>query len=70
VLGILFLELPGETKISFRSRRNIPVNELAKEFGGNGHRNAAGARVVGLPIEVVRARVVEAARRYAREEQS
>jgi phosphoesterase RecJ-like protein len=66
--GILFLELPGEVKISFRSRGSIPINELAKEFGGNGHRNAAGARVVGLPLDDVRARVVAAAAKYVREE--
>lgn len=68
VAGILFLELPEEIKISFRSRGTLPVNELAKEFGGNGHRNAAGARVVGIPIEEVRARVVHAAGKYIRQE--
>ena len=68
VAGILFLELPGEVKISFRSKGEIPINELAKEFGGNGHRNAAGARVVGVPIDDVRSRVVGAAARYVREE--
>lgn len=66
VAGILFLELPGEVKISLRSRGQIPINELAKEFGGNGHRNAAGARVVGLPLADVRARVVDAAEKYVR----
>ena len=29
-------------KISFRSRE-MDVNEIAKEFGGGGHKNAAGA---------------------------
>jgi phosphoesterase RecJ-like protein len=66
VAAVLFLELPGEIKISFRSKGNIPINELAKEFGGNGHRNAAGARVVGLPLEEVRARDVAAAGTYVR----
>jgi phosphoesterase RecJ-like protein len=67
VAGILFLELPGEVKISFRSRGAIPINELAKEFGGNGHANAAGARVTGLPLGEVRRRVVAAAVKYVRE---
>ncbi len=66
--GILFLELPGEVKISFRSRGNIPINDLAKEFGGNGHRNAAGARIVGLPIDEARSLVVAAAGKYVRQE--
>lgn len=64
VIGVLFLELDRGVKISFRSKGTIPVNELAKEFGGNGHRNAAGARVEGASIEDVRHRVLAAARNY------
>lgn len=44
VLGILFIELKNGFKVSFRSKGNIPVNLLAKEFGGGGHTNASGAR--------------------------
>jgi phosphoesterase RecJ-like protein len=44
VLGILFIELKNGFKVSFRSKGDIPVNKLAKEFGGGGHTNAAGAR--------------------------
>lgn len=44
VLGILFIELKNGFKVSFRSKGNIPVNLLAKEFGGGGHINASGAR--------------------------
>jgi phosphoesterase RecJ-like protein len=45
LVGILFLELPQGLKVSFRSRGDIPVNELARQFGGNGHKNAAGAQI-------------------------
>jgi phosphoesterase RecJ-like protein len=45
VVGLLFLELKKGFKVSFRSKGNIPVNKLAKEFGGGGHINAAGARI-------------------------
>jgi phosphoesterase RecJ-like protein len=45
VIGLLFLELKNGFKVSFRSKGNIPVNKLAKEFGGGGHINAAGARI-------------------------
>jgi phosphoesterase RecJ-like protein len=65
VVGILFLELEGEIKMSFRSRGAIPVNELAREFGGNGHLNAAGARIAGVPLDEVRMRVIAAATKYA-----
>jgi phosphoesterase RecJ-like protein len=44
VLGILFIELKNGFKVSFRSKGDIQVNKLAAEFGGGGHKNAAGAR--------------------------
>ena len=43
-LGILFVELKEGFKVSFRSKGNISVNQLAREYGGGGHTNAAGAR--------------------------
>jgi bifunctional oligoribonuclease and PAP phosphatase NrnA len=49
-IGLMFTELSDCTKISFRSKGEIPINELAKQFGGNGHKNAAGARWAGSPI--------------------
>lgn len=63
-VGILFLEMPSGVKISFRSRGEIPINELAREFGGNGHKNAAGARIYDVSLPDVRDRVLAAARRY------
>jgi phosphoesterase RecJ-like protein len=62
--GILFLEIDGGIKISFRSKGNIPINALAMEFGGNGHRNAAGARVAPAETDDVRSRVLAAAEKY------
>lgn len=64
VAGILFLELKDGVKISFRSRGDIPINELAKEFGGNGHRNAAGARIYNAGIDSVRRAVIAASSKY------
>lgn len=46
-IGLMFIELAEGVKVSFRSKGTIPVNALAKEFGGNGHMNAAGARIYG-----------------------
>lgn len=51
VLGILFIELKNGFKVSFRSKGNIPVNKLASEFGGGGHKNAAGARFLNSNME-------------------
>jgi phosphoesterase RecJ-like protein len=66
-VGILFLEVAGGVKISFRSKGMIPINALAMEFGGNGHRNAAGARIAGADSGDVRSRVLSAAARYITE---
>lgn len=63
-IGLLFTELSGVIKISFRSRGDIHVNELAKEFGGNGHKNAAGARVFNESLQSVIRRVLEKSRTY------
>jgi phosphoesterase RecJ-like protein len=66
--GILFVELPDGIKMSFRSRDSVPINELAKEFGGNGHRNAAGARIRNRSLSDVKSEVVRAAGKYVEPE--
>ncbi|MEK6572153.1 MAG: bifunctional oligoribonuclease/PAP phosphatase NrnA [Bacteroidota bacterium] len=50
-IGLLFNELPDGVKISLRSKGQIPINELAKDFGGNGHLNAAGARLFNQKLD-------------------
>jgi phosphoesterase RecJ-like protein len=42
----------GTWKISFRSRGNVDVSQLASRFGGGGHRNAAGCTMTGAPTEI------------------
>lgn len=69
-IGILFLELARGMKMSLRSKGDIPINELAREFGGNGHKNAAGARVDDGTIDDVRPRVVSAAGRFLAQRRS
>ena len=64
LVGILFLELDKGVKISFRSKGEIPINELAREFGGNGHRNAAGARIETGTLAAIRELVVRSAGRF------
>ncbi len=51
VVTIFFLELADGVKISFRSKGDIPVNELAKMYGGGGHKNASGARLFDVRLE-------------------
>lgn len=64
LIGVLINELPNGTKISFRSKGDIPVNELAKEFGGGGHKNAAGARLHNVSLEDTIKMVTEKTRKY------
>ncbi|MCX7878474.1 MAG: bifunctional oligoribonuclease/PAP phosphatase NrnA [Ignavibacteria bacterium] len=45
VLGIVFTETKTGIKVSFRSKGDIYCNELAKIFGGGGHKNASGTFV-------------------------
>jgi bifunctional oligoribonuclease and PAP phosphatase NrnA len=59
-IALMFIEQKaGGVKVSFRARR-ADVAKLAEQFGGGGHRAAAGATVPGTVAEV-RERVLAAA---------
>jgi phosphoesterase RecJ-like protein len=61
-MAILFKESErGATKVSFRSAGEVDVSRLAGQFGGGGHKNAAGA-FLKRPLGVVVAEVLAAAR--------
>ncbi|MEM6469252.1 MAG: DHH family phosphoesterase [Planctomycetota bacterium] len=56
--AVIFVEQPrGGFKISFRSRCELDCNEVARPFGGGGHKAAAGAFIDG-PLDEVRERVL------------
>ncbi|MCX7875402.1 MAG: bifunctional oligoribonuclease/PAP phosphatase NrnA [Melioribacteraceae bacterium] len=67
-IGILFYELKDGLKISFRSKGNIPVNLLAKDFGGGGHINASGTRLFNISIDEILDKVILKAQQYLRME--
>lgn len=67
LVSLLFVELKGEIKINVRTRGAIPANEIAKAFGGNGHLNAAGARVRNATIDSLIAPVISTASELVRE---
>ncbi len=53
-VAIFFRQVgPDRYKVGFRSKGTIDVGSLAREFGGGGHHNAAGAVVSG-PLPEVR----------------
>jgi bifunctional oligoribonuclease and PAP phosphatase NrnA len=61
-VALIFVEQgEGSLKISFRSRSSVDARLLAEQFGGGGHRAAAGATVTGA-LDEVRARVLDAVR--------
>ena len=56
VVACAFEELDANVvRISLRSKNGkVNVNEIAAQFGGGGHRAAAGARIAGSPASVQR----------------
>src|SRR5262249_38809508 len=45
---VFFKQIEGESyRVSMRSKGEIDIGSIAKEFGGGGHKNAAGCSVSG-----------------------
>jgi len=45
LVSVIFIEKDDAVKISFRSKGDVPINRVAREyFNGGGHMNAAGGR--------------------------
>ena len=49
VLAVVFFKENGadDWRVSLRSKGDIDIGAVAKEFGGGGHKNAAGCSVTG-----------------------
>ncbi|MDR3343589.1 MAG: bifunctional oligoribonuclease/PAP phosphatase NrnA [Treponema sp.] len=56
---IIRQETPQNCTAGLRSRDTVDVAKIAAEFGGGGHRNAAGLSVTGT-IEAIRPRILKA----------
>lgn len=53
-LGFIILEEEkGKFSISFRSKKDTDVSQIAKKLGGGGHKNAAGATIYGNIDQVI-----------------
>jgi phosphoesterase RecJ-like protein len=66
VVTVLLTDMAeGPIRVSLRSKApemcgcDVDVAEIARSFGGGGHRRAAGARIAG-PLEDIRSKVVTA----------
>ncbi len=65
-MALLFRQIAnGRIKVSFRSMGAVDVAALAQEFGGGGHKKAAGASL-DLSLAEAQQRVLDAARRVLR----
>jgi phosphoesterase RecJ-like protein len=49
ILAVVFFKenAPGDWRISMRSKGDVDVNAVAKQFGGGGHKNASGCSAEG-----------------------
>jgi phosphoesterase RecJ-like protein len=63
-MGIIIVELDDSLKLSIRSKGEIYVNELAKEFEGGGHKNAAGANAPKQDFSKLKQIILEKAKKY------
>lgn len=52
-VGVLFKEKENGIKVSMRSKGKIDVENIAKKFGGGGHREAAGCFIKNKKMEEV-----------------
>jgi phosphoesterase RecJ-like protein len=59
---ILVEQKNGTVKVSWRSRPGFDVSQIAVQFGGGGHKPAAGAEIIG-DLERVQEEVLEATRK-------
>jgi len=63
-IAIIFVEQPNETvKVSWRAKKGVDVSQIASDFGGGGHKPAAGAEVQG-ELEFIKKDVINATRNY------
>jgi phosphoesterase RecJ-like protein len=45
---VFFKEVaPGDWRISMRSKGDVDINAVARQFGGGGHKNASGCSATG-----------------------
>jgi len=63
-IGVLFVELKDNIKISFRSKGDLDMVKIAKEFGGGGHKNAAGANVKDISLSNLKDSVLKKLSKY------
>ena len=64
---ILLTEFDGFIKVGFRSKDSIPVNLLAKEFGGGGHLSASSAKILNANLVDIKKLILEKLNKYIKD---
>jgi phosphoesterase RecJ-like protein len=64
ILAVVFFKEigPDEWRVSMRSKENIDIHAVARQFGGGGHKNASGCNATGSLGDVktlFRAKILE-----------
>jgi phosphoesterase RecJ-like protein len=60
-IALIFVEQGNGVKVSWRAQPGFDVSRVAQQFGGGGHRAAAGAQIEGSMPDI-REKVLEATR--------
>lgn len=63
-IAVSVREVPEKIKISFRSNGKYNVSDIAANFGGGGHKMAAGAAVTGKTLDKVLEEIVKVLGEY------
>jgi len=58
-VAFMILEQKYSLRINFRSRGKYIINDIAKHFGGGGHKLAAGATIENLTIDQVENKIIK-----------
>jgi len=60
IQAVVFFKLgpSGDVRVSMRSKYDVDVRAVAGQFGGGGHKNAAGFTVTE-PLDQVRPRIIQ-----------
>ena len=58
-VSFMILEQKYDLRINFRSRGKYIINDIAKQFGGGGHKLAAGATIKNSTIEIVEKEIIK-----------
>lgn len=65
--GIIIVEEKKDfVTCSFRSRGDFDISKMAAELGGGGHKEAAGARIIGLNFKDAVKKILDVAKKYAK----